>query len=241
MAKKKSVRRVTPPKGSADAAPATAEEFRRRARPFTAVLNKEATTDQEKAEHLRAYHRLGALSLELLPSRASYGKGLLKQHAEAVDRPYGFLSVARRFAERYNKADLDQLCKHPLEVGHLRVLVGVKAKKQRAKLQKQAYDQKLSVKALGDSKTQQLGRKRSGGAPIKIADNPMVAVLDLLNDGDKWVRRCEATIPKLTEIGGKRVPADLKDVAAEGVERLKAVGKAARQAEKELKQLSGDA
>jgi hypothetical protein len=241
MGKKKSSPNRTPPEGAVDAAPATAAEFRRRAKPFMDVLSKEATTDQERANQLRAYHRLGSLSLEIVSGHEGYGKGLLEDHAKAVGRPYGFISVARRFAASYNNADLDQLCKRPLGVSHLRALVDVTNKSQRATLQKQAYDDKLSVAALFELKKQRFGRKRSGGAPIKVPDDPRIAVLELLGDGDKWVRRCEATIPKLTNVGGKRVPADLKEVAEEGIERLKALGKAVRQAEKELRRVSDDA
>ena len=66
-------------------------------------------------------------------------------------------------------------------------------------------------------KKQRFGRKRSGGAPIKIPDDTEVAVLELLGDGDKWVRRCEAMISRLTKAGEKRVPAGLKDVAEKGM------------------------
>jgi hypothetical protein len=244
MGKKKTSPRRKSPKGPNQKAPATPAEFGRQAKPLMAVLNKkvakDATDQEKKVEHLRAYHRLGPLSLELLPERGSYGKGSLERHAEKAGLPLGKLYVARRFAQKYNKAGLDQFCKHPLGVNHLRVLLDVQDKRQRARLQKQGYDQNLSVAALLELKKQLFGRKRAGGAPIKIPDDPKVAVLELLSDGDKWVRHCDATTEKLSEIGGKRVPAGLKDVAAEGIERLKALTRAARQAEKELKRVSGD-
>jgi hypothetical protein len=237
MGKKKSVRRAT----SADSGAATVEDFLQQAEPFMAVLNQKATTDQEKAKHLRAYHRLGALSRALAPDHGGYGDGVLKEHAEAVGRTYRFLSLARRFADRYDAKELKQLCQTPIGVSHLRALVDVENKRQRVKLQKQAYDQKLSVAALFELKKHEIDPKPGGGASVKIADSPKTAVLNLLSDGDAWARRCEATISKLKETSGKRELADVQDVAEEGIERLKAVAKAARQAEKQLKRLSGEA
>jgi len=232
MGKKKSSTRRKPRKRPA-------AEFREQAEPFMAALKKKATTDQEKTERLRAYHGLGKLSLSVR-KRGAYDKGELKADAKEAGLSYGYLYAARRFADRYDEEELNELCKQPLGLNHLQTLLAVRAKKDRATLQKQAYEDKLSVKALGVLKKQKFGRKGSGRVPIKIADNPEVAVLDLLSGGDKWMRRCEATIPKLAKIG-KRVPAGLRDVASEGIERLRAIAKAARQAEKELKRLSGDA
>jgi hypothetical protein len=75
--------------------------------------------------------RLGALSLTFVPDHGGYGTSLLKQHAEALDRPYSFLSLARRFADRYDAKELKQLCQTPIGVSHMRALVDVENKRQR--------------------------------------------------------------------------------------------------------------
>ena len=111
--------------------------------------------------------------------------------------------------------------------------------RSRAKLQKQAYNQNLPAAAIGELKKQLPGSKRDGGgAPIKTPDDAQVAILSLLSKGDRWVRHCNATVEKLAGAAGKRVPAAVKEVAKEGVERLKAVARAAKKAEKELQRLS---
>ncbi len=240
MVKKKSAKRQPQAKSSTKTPQAIAEEFEQKAEPLMAVLNKKltkATTDEEKAKKLQAYHRLGKLSLQLVPDHGGYGKGVLKQHAEAVGCTYRFLSLARRFANRYTKEDLVQLCAHPIGVSHLRALVDVDDKKLRARLQKKAYSQKLPVAALFKLKRQKIDPKRSGGAPVKTASDPKTALLDLLGTGHVWVRHCEDVLPKLSKISEKGI----RDVAEEGIKQLKAIAKAARQAEKELKRLVDDA
>ncbi len=240
MGKKKSAKPRPQAKGSTKADLTDAERFEQKAEPLMAVLNKKttkATTDEEKAKKLRTYHRLGKLSVRLVSSHEGYGKGVLEQHAEAVDCTYRFLSLARRFAVKYTKEDLAQLCAHPIGVSHLRALVDVDDKKHRTRLQEKAYSQELTVAELFKLKRQKIDPKRRGGAPTKTASDPKTALLDLLGNGHVWVRHCEDVLPKLSKISEKGI----RDVAEDGIKQLKAIAKAARQAEKELKRLVDDA
>ena len=215
---------------------ATAEDFVKQAKTHMAILNQKATSDEKKAQHLRAYHGLGALSLKLAPDHKGYGEGVLKQHAEAIERDYNFVSRARHFASNYDAKQLQQLCQTPLGISHLRALIDIDNKRLRSKLQRQAHKQKLSVAALFALKKQDIKPKRGGGARVKIVDNPKLALLELLSEGETWVRRCKATLEKLSD-ASEGEAADLQENAEDGIKRLKAIAQAARQAEKDLKRL----
>ena len=121
--------------------------FLRLARPFLRVINSKPTTDDARREKLRSLHQLGTLLRKHIPGRSIYGKEQFARFAEAIEHNSSWLYKVWRFPDRYDKGDLDELCKTPISWGHVVLLLPLD-KSQRRKYQQMAARRRWTVEDL---------------------------------------------------------------------------------------------
>ena len=95
----------------------------------------------------RFYRPDGTLLREHIPDRSGYGKEQFVELAEVIGHQPSWLYKVWRFPGRYNKTELNELCKTPISWGHVVLLLPLD-KLQRTEYQRMAASRKWTVENL---------------------------------------------------------------------------------------------
>jgi glyoxylase-like metal-dependent hydrolase (beta-lactamase superfamily II) len=95
------------------------------AEPFLPAIKSHIASDQDRIRQLKAIYQFSKLLIALVPKHASYGDNQMNQYAEALGYSNGQLSMIRRFATKYTKADFNELLKTNLTFGHVGLLLSL--------------------------------------------------------------------------------------------------------------------
>ena len=206
--------------------PLTPSELKRRARKLMRIIDSRPTKADAAVKRLRAFHQLGKLIDRAFPGRGGYRDLRAFSLAKALGRnSTSLLYKARAFAWRYDKSELDWLCKQrdgrnmPLTWSHVVVLTSIDVKVYRKALVRQACQENLNHRELAAEVQKSEGRRRSGGRPFSGSDSPKTAVRQL----EAAAKRMEKMIEQVW-LGDGDVMIDQLDLLSKG----------------ELKQLVGD-
>lgn len=224
---------------SAQAARLSLAEFREQAATFMGTIATRATTPKQRANRLRAYHGLGALVHLLIPARARYDKAEFIMLAETLGRGARWLYPLYQFNTLYDQPQLAELCGQAdcISWTHVIYLLGLSSS-DRAKYQRMIVRNKLTPKQFHRVLMTKHRKRQVSGRPLKIPDNPADAVEELVADGHRWLRRCDAVTGKLQSSRSVKDRANLKSQAKGAAATLQRIAKGARAAAQELGSLA---
>jgi hypothetical protein len=126
------------------ASPLTPQQFRKIAAPYLPAIKSHIASDQDRIRQLEAIYQFSKLLNDLVPKHASYGDHQMNQFAEALGYSNGRLSMIRRFAAKFTRADFNELLKTNLTFGHVGLLLSL-SDSQRAKYQAEAAKRNWTV------------------------------------------------------------------------------------------------
>ncbi len=223
--------------------PLTPEKFRKLAAPYLQLMASMPVTKQEKAEKLRAYHSLGRILQAQMPPR-SYGDKQMEQMAKAIGRKRRWLYLVWQFAKTYTQEDLENLCEYAnhLTWAHVLCLLSLD-KEKRSRYQQRAaernwktQDLRRAIRREAQSSGDPADRK---GPRIHVPDDPVDALDRLVDEGERWCRRCDLVAAKIDGIRSQRARRQVQKVAEDAKSVLRDVARAARDAMKKLPQDEG--
>jgi hypothetical protein len=151
----------------------------------------------QSVREIREYHRQGRDSLRELPERGGYRQRALDKQAERLGWNVTRLRKARQFADPesgYTRKRLNELVRLLREhrpvfgVSHVGVLVRASWAAGRAMLQQRCILENWGQARLEAEVKARLGTKPRGGRRRRVADDPVLAFVQLDEMGDSWLR-----------------------------------------------------
>ncbi len=226
MATKKKTSTPKKPQG-----PVTPEKFCKLVRPYMDVIARKPTTEAGRLAQFQAYHAMGAVVVDQLSSRSTYGENRMKEYGEATGIGKTNLDRAKRFSERYEKDKLQELAESGLTWSHFAHLAGVRDKVKRKRLQSQAARQTWTVGQLQSKiKAGKADSKRSAsGRRLEIPNNAEEAYRKLRDDGNLFVRRLQGTTDKHSNFAELAVPEVLRNQTIDVLNQIIRAAKEAKQ------------
>lgn len=209
-------RRVPKPKSSRSLTPAG---FRRLIAEELECVNSRPNTAWESQHQLRAYYRISRIVNRHLGGRAAYGEHQFAAMAEAVGHRYVWLYELRFFSQRYAAPELKELCSYdpPLCWGHVRLLLPVRDRRRRRKLQRLAVERGWSTERLRHEIRFRVGPGRHRGRGMQGLDSPETCLHKLTQLANKWTRFAQAAVDRA---GGPLMGDELSGGTAEHRKRL---------------------
>ena len=188
--------------------------------------------------NIRRFYQLG--------ERANSGNSTLSTADFAVANGVNIYTMrtARRFARRYTKREVNELCslRRPnglaLHWGHIQSLLPVTAKRGRQQFQRKAAKENWSAQQLQRVLQQKYGlRGHCHGRGMKKPANLSAGLQLLIAEGKLWRRRCVLVMQEVQEAQSNR---DLRQLASEAVDVLGEIAKTARVTKSSLKTFATD-
>jgi hypothetical protein len=234
MAKRKPVRRRSTRIKEAAAGPLTPARFAQLARPHLRIIED----PPERADQLRSCHAIGKLLDKHTRERSKYGDKHFPVLAEAVGRGPVWLYHLRLFARRYNKRELDELCRQSERItwAHVVHLLSVPGT-NRAKYQKRAAYHGWTASDLRRHIREERGNRGRGGRRVTVPGDVSEAVERLLVEGGLWGRRCEKVTEGLQDAVSGRPRRRLERHADTAATELRRIARTAQAAARELEAL----
>jgi hypothetical protein len=151
----------------------------------------------EAVRQIKAYYERGTQSLEELPERGRYGARAIAAQAERLGWAETKLRKARQFADPvlgYSRDQLHELFSLLREhrpvfgVCHVGVLVSAPWAEGRAELQRRCILGNWSKDRLEAEVKVLLGTRNWGGRRRRVADDPVLALVQVYEMADTWLR-----------------------------------------------------
>jgi hypothetical protein len=155
----------------------------------------------EAVRQIKAYYAHGTQSLEELPGRGGYRDRAIAAQAKRLGWAETKLRKARQFADPvqgYSRGRLKELFSLLREhrpvfgVCHVGVLVSASWAAGRAGLQRRCILENWGKARLEAEVKARLGTRRVGGRRRRVADDPALALVQLGEMGDSWLRWYDA-------------------------------------------------
>ena len=196
---------------------------------------------QEKSATLRRYYELGQRANATGPDGTPKQPEPLKDLAAEAGVQEDTIRKALKFATTYTAGDLEELLAlrgadgEPMNWYRVRVLLQVKDKSLRSKLQREAVEKGWSRRDLWAAvQSRQGGKKSPGGRRFSVPDSPQQVLGRLTELSESWLRFYQdvgeegglAEKLRTAKRQGKRT-AGLKHAVREAVDRLHALQEAA--------------
>lgn len=198
------------------------------------------------ADRLRACHAIGCTLAKAYPGRLPWGLRVFEDMANLAGRGSSWAYKLRLFGQRYDQADLENLCRFAdrLHWGHVGMLVHVSNKQLRAKLQSQAAQNSWNTEELKDEIRRQSPKKHAGGRPPRGATDPPECLRQLGKLTQGWLnyyqRLCRgegSMLGKLVEMPSGQIDQRLLDDLEACHQAVQEVGKASRDLSDSLRHL----
>lgn len=198
------------------------------------------------ADRLRACHTIGCTLAKAYPGRLPYGLRVFEDVANLAGRGSSWAYKLRLFGQRYDQADLEEVCKFAdrLHWGHVGMLVHILDKQLRARLQSQAAQHNWGVEELKDAIRRQTPKKHAGGRPPRGATDPHGCLRQLGKLTQGWLnyyqRLCRgegSLLGKLVETPSHQINQELLNDLETCRQAVQAVGNASRGLSDSLRQL----
>jgi hypothetical protein len=149
---------------------------------------------EEAIRAIRAYWQQGRTILRQAPTRGGYHRGEIVDLARRLGWNETKVRKARQFASQYTREQLADLCRvlreHRPHFGpaHVGVLVTVPDARQRADLQRWCIEHDISKADLELEVKKRFGPRRFGGRRRQVAADPALAMLQIHEMVDTWLR-----------------------------------------------------
>ncbi|MEN6495835.1 MAG: hypothetical protein ABFD16_16255 [Thermoguttaceae bacterium] len=147
-------------------------------------------TVRDGIRELRRKYALGQKLDQESPKRARYGDGVLRERAEQLGMDLSQLIYLRLFARRYSPGDLRELLALrtaeglPLRWNHVRLLIAIKDRRTRNRLQRQAARDGWTVEQLRLESRLRFGKTHEAGPKLRRPHSPDAALLRLSERSD---------------------------------------------------------
>lgn len=143
---------------------------------------------------IKDFHKQGRSSLRSFPHTGVYAEGQIKDQAEGLGSNETYVRKSRQFADQYGDAELSELFallrKHRPQFGpsHVLMLVTVKGKVQRERLQAQCVRGNWSNRQLQEALKRRFGKRRHAGRRTRVGSDPADVLVRLEERTGAWLR-----------------------------------------------------